>query len=159
MRMLRLRCSALASTFVGVVLLAACSDSPAAVRLEPEVIEETTFASSLNIDLASMTRTSSGLYIETIAEGVGEPAMVDNGVTISYTGWLSDGTSFDSGQFPFVLGAGQVVPGFDEGVLGMKVEGIRRVIMPPSLGYGNTARGIIPSGSILIFRLELVDID
>ena len=158
MRLIHFGFSALTPTTAGLVLLGACSDQPAATTFETEVIEETTFASSLDIDLASMTRTSSGLYIETLAEGTGEPTVAGDGVTVSYTGWLSDGTSFDSGRFPFVLGVGQVVPGFDEGVLGMKLEGIRRIIIPPHLGYGNTARGIIPAGSILIFRVELVAI-
>jgi FKBP-type peptidyl-prolyl cis-trans isomerase len=126
------------------------------------VIEETEFAASLEIDLASMTQTASGLYIRTIAEGTGEPAVAGNSVTVLYAGALSDGTVFDSsdqgGPFDFVLGIGGVVEGFDEGVIGMRVGGVRKIIIPPILGYGTQQVGVIPGGSILIFRIELQSI-
>ena len=157
MRLIRLRFSSLTSTVAGLLFLAACSDAFA-----PEVIEETNFAPSLNIDLGSMTRTSSGLYIETISEGTGGPSVAGNVWTVLYVGFLSNGDVFDSsdqsGPFNFILGTGGAVDGFDEGVLGMKLGGIRLIIMPPSLGYGNSARGSIPAGSILIFRIELESI-
>ena len=154
MRLISPRCSALTVAVGGVLLLAACSDAFA-----PQVIEDTDFASSLRIDLSVMTQTASGLYIETVAEGDGDPATAGNTVTVTYAGFLASGSSFDSGQFTFVLGAGQAVAGFDEGVTGMKLGGIRLIVMPPSLGYGDTARSSIPAGSILIFRIELTDID
>ena len=160
MRLIRLRFSSLTSTVAGLLFLAACSDAFAPEVIE--VIEETNFAPSLNIDLGSMTRTSSGLYIETISEGTGEPAVAGNDATVLYVGFLSNGDVFDSsdqsGPFNFILGTGGAVDGFDEGVLGMKLGGIRLIIMPPSLGYGNSARGSIPAGSILIFRIELESI-
>ncbi len=121
----------------------------------PQVIEEVEFAPSLGINLASMTRTSSGLYYEDIAMGSGDPAAAGNEVEVAYTGWLTDGTTFDSGAFSFVLGAGQVVRGFDEGVTGMRVGGIRRIIIPPALGYGSQGSGPVPPDSIMIFRIEL----
>ncbi len=74
---------------------------------------------------------------------------------MAYTGWLTDGTTFDSGAFSFVLGAGQVVRGFDEGVTGMRVGGVRRIIIPPALGYGSQGSGPVPPDSIMIFRIEL----
>lgn len=121
----------------------------------PQVIEEVEFAPSLGINLASMTRTSSGLYYEDIAMGSGDPAAAGNEVDVAYTGWLTDGTTFDSGAFSFVLGAGQVVRGFDEGVTGMRVGGVRRIIIPPALGYGSQGSGPVPPDSIMIFRIEL----
>ena len=124
----------------------------------PQVIEEVEFASSLGINLASMTRTSSGLYYEDIATGSGDPAAAGHEVEVAYTGWLTDGTTFDSGAFSFVLGAGGVVRGFDEGVTGMRVGGIRRIIIPPALGYGSQGSGPVPPDSIMIFRIEVLSI-
>lgn len=124
----------------------------------PESIEDTDFAASLAINLASMTRTSSGLYYEDIEAGTGEPAVSGQGVLVAYTGWLKDGTQFDSGRFEFRLGAGQVVPGFDEGVAGMRAGGTRRIIIPSELGYGDRGSGPVPPNAILIFRIGLVSI-
>ena len=153
MRSTHFRFRSLISTVTGLLLLAACSDA-----LVPEVIEETNFASTLDVDLASMTRTPSGLYFETLDEGTGDPVVEGDAVTVSFVGWLSNGTTFDFGEIVFTLGLGQVLTGFEEGVLGMKLGGVRRVIVPPSLGYGNTARGSIPPGSILVFHVEVDDI-
>ena len=122
------------------------------------MIEETEFAASLAINLAAMTRTASGLYYEDIEPGSGDPAANGDHVEVAYTGWLSDGTEFDAGAFGFVLGAGQVVAGFDEGVLGMRAGGIRRIIIPPSLGYGSRGSGPVPPDAIMIFRIELQSI-
>lgn len=124
----------------------------------PQAIEEAEFASSLGINLANFTRTSSGLYYEDIAEGSGDPAAAGQEVEVSYAGWLTDGTQFDSGTFSFILGAREVVAGFDEGVTGMKVGGIRRIIIPPALGYGSQGSGPVPPNSIMIFRIEVLAI-
>jgi FKBP-type peptidyl-prolyl cis-trans isomerase FkpA len=121
-------------------------------------IEDTEFAASLGINLAAMTRTSSGLYYQDIETGEGEPATSGDAVEVAYTGWLSDGTQFDSGSLTFTLGAGRVVAGFDEGVQGMRVGGVRRIVIPPALGYGSQARGAIPPDSILVFRIEVLSI-
>lgn len=124
----------------------------------PETIEDADFAASLGINLANMTRTASGLYYEDIEVGEGAPAVAGDDVRVGYSGRLTDGTEFDSGQFPFRLGAGQVVPGFDEGVSGMRVDGIRRIIIPPELGYGSRGSGPVPPNAILIFRITLLSI-
>ena len=124
----------------------------------PEVIEEVEFAGSLSINLAAMTRTSSGLYYEDIEEGAGEPAAAGQDVEVAYTGWLRNGSEFDSGQFSFRLGSGQVVPGFDEGVQGMRAGGVRRIIIPPALGYGSRGSGAVPPDAIMIFQIELLSI-
>ena len=78
---------------------------------------------------------------------------------LSYVGYLSDGAQFDAGPLSFTLGTGQVVAGFDEGVAGMRVDGVRRVIMPPSLAYGDSDRGPIPGGTFLIFLIGLESIN
>ncbi len=124
----------------------------------PDSIEDTRFAASLEINLAAFTRTPSGLYYEDVTQGTGEPATAGQSVSVAYTGWLTNGTQFDSGEFPFLLGAGQVVPGFDEGVRGMRVGGVRRIIIPPELGYGNRGSGPVPPNAIMIFRIELLSI-
>ena len=124
----------------------------------PDSIEDTRFAASLEINLATFTRTPSGLYYEDVTQGTGEPATAGQSVSVAYTGWLTNGTQFDSGEFPFLLGAGQVVPGFDEGVTGMRVGGVRRIIIPPELGYGNRGSGPVPPNAIMIFRIELLSI-
>jgi FKBP-type peptidyl-prolyl cis-trans isomerase len=84
---------------------------------------------------------------------------------VHYSGWLTDGTRFDSsldrGQpFEFRLGAGQVIPGWDEGVAGMKVGGKRKLTVPPQLGYGSHgAGGVIPPDAVLVFEVELLAVN
>ena len=142
---------AIVGLVVSTAVLGGCGDGITA-------IEDTEFAASLGINLAAMTRTSSGLYYQDIETGEGEPATSGNAVEVAYTGWLSDGTQFDSGSLTFTLGAGRVVAGFDEGVQGMRVGGVRRIVIPPALGYGSQARGAIPPDSILVFRIEVLSI-
>ena len=142
----------------GLALLVACGGGGSS-EIEYQVIEDVNFASSLGIDLSQMTKTTSGLYYEDVVEETGDPAMARNTVEVSYTGYLTNGDTFDSGSFPFVLSSGAVIPGFDEGVTGMKVGGKRRIIIPPALAYGAASIGSIPAGSILIFDLELLELD
>ncbi len=113
----------------------------------------------------STKTTASGLVIETLDEGSGEAASAGQRVTVHYTGWLEDGTKFDSSldrnsPFQFNLGAGQVIRGWDEGVAGMKPGGKRKLTIPPELGYGaHGAGGVIPPNATLIFEVELLSID
>jgi len=110
------------------------------------------------------TVTASGLKIIEIKVGTGDEAQKGQTVSVHYTGWLADGTKFDSsldrGQpLSFVLGAGQMIPGFDEGVAGMKVGGERRLILPPGLAYGAQGRPPkIPANSELTFDVQLVSL-
>jgi FKBP-type peptidyl-prolyl cis-trans isomerase len=113
---------------------------------------------------AEPTVTASGLKIIEIKAGTGDEAQKGQTVSVHYTGWLADGTKFDSsldrGQpLSFVLGAGQMIPGFDEGVAGMKVGGQRRLIIPPNLAYGAQGRPPqIPANAELTFDIELVSL-
>ena len=136
---------------LAVFLTAGCGDATG------PTIEETEFAASLGIDLSRMTL-KGGVYILDLRVGTGDPVGQGALVEVAYTGWLSDGTEFDSNSFAFPLGVGQVVAGFDEGVEGMLLGGKRKIIIPPALGYGDTAWGGIPAGSILIFDIELISI-
>ena len=97
--------------------------------------------------------------------GTGAEATAGKNVTVQYAGWLYNeagqdkkGTQFDSGTYTFVLGANQVIKGFDTGVTGMKVGGTRRVIIPPGLGYGATGSGPIPPNAALVFDLALTNV-
>jgi FKBP-type peptidyl-prolyl cis-trans isomerase len=110
------------------------------------------------------TAAASGLQIIEIQPGSGDEARSGQQVTVHYTGWLTDGTKFDSSRdrgdpFQFGLGKGQVIRGWDEGVAGMKVGGRRRLVIPPELGYGQRgAGGAIPPGATLLFNVELLGV-
>jgi FKBP-type peptidyl-prolyl cis-trans isomerase FkpA len=110
------------------------------------------------------TTTSSGLIIEDVALGEGDAAASGQDVTVHYTGWLTDGDKFDSSKdrsdpFVFALGGRQVIAGWDEGVQGMKVGGVRKLTIPPALGYGaRGAGGVIPPNATLVFEVELLGV-
>lgn len=110
------------------------------------------------------TVTPSGLQIEVLQAGEGAAATAGTTVVVHYTGWLTDGTKFDSsldrGQpFEFFVGERQVIPGWDEGVAGMKIGGKRKLTIPPELAYGERGvGGVIPPGATLVFELELLDV-
>ena len=117
----------------------------------------------------SMTMTASGLQYEDTTIGEGAVAAAGAHVTVHYTGWLqnadgSAGNKFDSSKdrndpFEFPLGAGHVIKGWDEGVQGMKIGGVRKLIIPASLGYGpRGAGGVIPPNATLIFEVELLGV-
>ncbi len=111
------------------------------------------------------TRTVSGLIIEDIVVGEGSQAQAGQQVTVHYTGWLTDGSKFDSSKdrgdpFEFPLGGRRVIAGWDEGVQGMQVGGTRKLTIPPELGYGaRGAGGVIPPNATLVFEVELLSID
>ena len=119
---------------------------------------------------SSITAPSSAPYSQTeLHIGSGTEATVGTVVTVNYTGWLYDrsktdnkGIQFDTSTngdpFSFTLGLGQVIAGWDQGVSGMKVGGIRRLVIPPSLAYGAARYGPIPPDATLVFDIELVDV-
>ena len=112
----------------------------------------------------STITTESGLQYEDLTEGTGAQAAAGQTVSVHYTGWLTDGQKFDSSKdrnqpFEFSLGAGMVIRGWDEGVQGMKVGGVRKLTIPPQLGYGaRSAGGVIPPNATLVFEVELLDV-
>jgi FKBP-type peptidyl-prolyl cis-trans isomerase FkpA len=122
------------------------ADEPAAAAQESEVVT-----------------TKSGLKIQDLLVGDGQVAVDRKNVTVNYRGTLEDGTVFDQSYgrepFTFKLGGGEVIKGWDEGVLGMKVGGKRKLIIPASLGYGSKGAGnVIPPNATLIFEVELLKV-
>jgi len=108
------------------------------------------------------TKSASGLVIEELMVGEGDIAVAGQRVTVHYTGWLTNGSKFDSSKdrndpFRFDLGARMVIAGWDEGVQGMQVGGTRVLLIPPQLGYGaRGAGGVIPPNATLVFEVELL---
>ena len=103
----------------------------------------------------------SELIQEELQVGDGAEAVAGKTVEVHYTGWLLDGKQFDSskgrGPFTFALGGGQVIKGWDQGVVGMKVGGKRKLTIPPELGYGLRGYpGVIPAQATLVFEVELL---
>jgi FKBP-type peptidyl-prolyl cis-trans isomerase FkpA len=110
------------------------------------------------------TTMNNGLVITDEKVGTGAEAVAGKTITVNYTGTFTDGTVFDSSlkpgrtPFQFVLGAGMVIPGWDQGFAGMKVGGKRKLVIPSDLAYGPNDYNGIPGGSTLIFEVELLDV-
>lgn len=106
-------------------------------------------------------KTASGLQYAVLKRGKGPGAREGQRVFVHYTGWLQDGKKFDSSRdrdeaFEFPLGSGQVIAGWDEGVVGMSSGELRQLVIPPKLAYGDRGVGAIPPGSTLIFEVEVI---
>jgi FKBP-type peptidyl-prolyl cis-trans isomerase FkpA len=168
-------CTTVLAAFVTAISVGGCGDAtdrggdraadraPTPAVASPDVT--TTYAAELNVDLTNMTRLESGLYIQDLEEGEGEAVEAGQVALVQYTGWLPDGTLFDSsrqpGRQPFdvVVGRGEVIEGWDQGLPGMRVGGRRLLVIPPTLGYGaEGAGGVIPPNATLIFDVELVEV-
>jgi len=111
---------------------------------------------------ASLPSAGGQLVIQDESLGTGAEAKIGDMLEVHYVGKLSDGTVFDTSiggaPFPFMLGAGDVIPGWDQGLQGMRVGGKRLLIIPPDLAYGSQGYGPIPPNATLTFEVELVDI-
>ena len=154
--------SILALAVLAAISLTGCSNAtdasvPAPAQSEQPSAQEATSASS-----PTAAEDVTTLQIEDVVVGKGATATSGKTVTVDYTGWLTDGTKFDSSvdsgkPFSFVLGKGQVIAGWDKGVAGMKVGGKRKLAIPPAMGYGaEGAGGVIPPNATLIFDVELL---
>ncbi len=137
------------------------TDSLEAVAL---VTVDTAIAPALGVDLSKMTRRESGLYVLERRRGSGATADSGRWVTVDYTTWLADGTVLDdtrkSGKPQNVLlGHGKIIPGWEEGIRGMRVGGRRMLVVPPALGYGKAGRpGSVPRLATLVFDIELREV-
>jgi len=133
-----------------------------------DMVQESKNVQTKGTHKVARQKTSSGLEYEVIQEGTGASPQKGKPVTVHYTGWLNDngqpGKKFDSSvdrgrPFTFTIGVGQVIKGWDEGVLSMKVGEKRRLFIPAQLGYGPNAVGnLIPANSDLIFDVELLQV-
>ena len=125
---------------------------------------QNTYAPALGVDLAKFTRTANGVLYQDVEPGFGLVAEAGKRLTVHFTGWLPDGTKFDSShdrQTPieFTLGVGQVIPGWDEGLVGMKGGGRRKLVIPAALGYGEAGMPPdIPPNSVLVFDVQAMNV-
>jgi peptidylprolyl isomerase len=144
-----------------MVMLAACG--AAAAEEAPSVAPETlAFAPALNVDLAAMQRLDGGLYVRDVRVGGGRSVSRGDDVSVRYATWLPNGTLLDANVAPaaareFRLGERQVIRGWDQGIVGMRVGGQRQLIVPAALGYGNRQVGNIPPNATLVFLVEVTD--
>jgi peptidylprolyl isomerase len=122
------------------------------------------YAPALGVDLAQMTRTDSGLCYQDVQEGTGEVAAAGDNVQVHYTGWLPDGSKFDSSvdrgtPLPLRIGMGEVIRGWDEGIVGLRQGAKRKLVIPPDLAYGpGGSPPVIPPNATLVFDVELVQV-
>lgn len=148
----------LALAFAGLAAAACLEGAP----FEPR-IEDVNFATELGVNLTQSVRTSSGLYYRDITVGTGPQVRTTesgDSVSVRYEGFLRNAYKFDDNltsptPLRFVTGDGLVIDGFDEGVRGMQANGVRQIIVPPDLAYGNRVSGNIPANSILVFTVTL----
>lgn len=147
-----------------LLVIAACgggasSPSPAAGPAPQPLatdVERTAFDPSLNVHLDKMVRRPSGLYVQDVTMGTGAIAVRGRTAVVRYTGWRSDGKQFDDGEVSVTLGSRQTIAAWEEGLLGMRVGGKRRLVVPPNLGYGERGAGAdIPPNSVLVFDMSL----
>lgn len=148
-----------------VLTLAGCASAPPAAPPAPAATAAAPATPAPVAPVVQEVTMSSGLKYVDLA--VGDGALAEDGMTVAvhYTGWLADGTKFDSSRdrgerpFTFQLGAGQVIRGWDEGVKGMRVGGKRKLTIPSDLGYGERgAGGVIPPNATLVFEVDFMGV-
>lgn len=136
------------------------------MRFTKSLIAMVIFCASIGVAAEAKTL-SGGTQVEDVLVGKGQEAAPGRSVTVHYTGWLYQGgkrtkkfdSSVGSEPFTFTLGAGEVIKGWDDGVVGMKVGGKRTLILPPAMGYGSEGDETIPANSWLMFDIQLLKVD
>lgn len=138
------------------------SEAPEAVwPVEPITLGPDNPKEDVNFNKDVLPLPVSELQKEDIVEGEGEEAVPGRNMSVHYTGRLVDGTVFEEGSISFVLGARKVIQGWDQGIVGMKVGGKRKLTIPPALAYGEQGapRDGIPPNAVLVFEVELIKVD
>lgn len=163
----------LVGTFAATLALAGCGDaapggSVAEGLRAPPMPEEAVlpelvdYHPDLMVTISEMKLHPSGVLWEDAVVGVGDSLDVDMTAVVHYTGWFPNGTEFDSSRgntpFTFRVGAGEVIDAWDVGVIGMRVGGKRKLVVPPDMGYGADGFSTIPGNTILVFEIELLEI-
>lgn len=153
-----------------LVISCGSGDSAPKASLDPEATailatdtpETLNYHADLQVDLTQMTQTTTGLYFQDLLPGSGDSVVAGRTAVVHYTGWLPDGTQFDSSvggsPFSFRVGGGNVIQGWDQGLIGMRAGGKRKLVIPSHLGYGPEGIGPIPSNATLVFDVELLEI-
>ncbi|HEX6369495.1 MAG TPA: FKBP-type peptidyl-prolyl cis-trans isomerase [Longimicrobium sp.] len=144
--------------FLLLAVTAGCSAAPDTGAIAPESI---TFAQQLQVDLAAMQRTSTGVYYRDLAVGEGPQIRRGHRVAVHFAGFLPDGTQIDavappSAPVEFELGAGRVIRGWESGMVGMRAGGQRQLVIPAAQAYGGRRVGLVPPNSTLVFVIKLV---
>jgi FKBP-type peptidyl-prolyl cis-trans isomerase len=160
--MLRARTTLAAFILATAAAVAACGSDKTTTEIPPVPnIDTIKFASSLGINLASFTKTSYGLYYQDSIVGTGPTVAKGDTLFVHYFGYFPTGVVFDSNPltaepFRFTVGAGGVIAAWDSAAVGMKIGGWRKIVVPPSLGYGTSGSGSIPANAVLVFRIMAV---
>jgi len=156
----------------GLLVLLACTPDetpragpppPQGVEFPPEMAEPAllTYHPDLHVDITEMRVRPSGLWLQDLVPSEGDTATRGSMVLVRYTGWLHDGTLFESNAdtdpFEFRLGAGEMLEGWDEGIVGMRRGGKRKLILPYQLAYGEAGEGEVPPFATLVYDIELID--
>lgn len=141
--------------------LSACGSDSTAPNVPSNPAVET-YASSLGVNIATMTKKSDNLFVQDVVVGTGAEAIAGRTIRVTYSGFLINGNRFDTNvggaAFSFTLGAGMVISGWDQGVAGMKVGGKRKLVIGSALGYSNQGSGPIPANATLVFDVELLGV-
>ena len=150
------------TSLCAVIALGACSEDldPGSGGNTPSDPTKDSYAAALGVNLSAMTKRSDALYVQDLVVGTGADAANGKTIGVTYTGWLANGTKFDSNVgsaiFSFALGTAYVIDGWDQGILGMKVGGKRRLVIGSLLGYGSRGSSPgIPPNATLVFDVEL----
>jgi len=137
---------------------AACGSSDPTWPSDPRAVE---FHPDLGVDLSNMVASETGLFYQDLEEGSGPAAAHGDTVSVHFRGWLPDATLFAESEaedpVEFVLGLGRVIPGWDEGVTGMRQSGTRLLVLPPELAYGvQGLPNLVPPNTVVVFQIDLV---
>lgn len=144
--------------FLAVATSVSCTSGEPADH--PSNPQTDSYATSLGIDVTQFTKASDDVLYRDLTVGTGAEAASGSTIRVHYTGWLPSGTQFETSvggnPYQFVLGTGAVIPGWDQGIVGMRVGGKRRLLIGSAAGYGRTGSGPIPPNTTMIFDVEVV---